>query len=72
MASKRERRQFDSAFKSDAVRRMQERLAVTVPLAEIARSRRATPTSSARDRAGSRPPGREGARGLPWRGARAQ
>ena len=37
MARKRERRQFDAAFKIEAVRRMQERLAVHDSLADIAR-----------------------------------
>jgi len=37
MGRKRERRQFDAAFKMEAVRRMQERLAVKVPLSEISR-----------------------------------
>ena len=37
MARKRERRQFDAAFKMEAVRRMQERLALKISLAEIAR-----------------------------------
>ena len=37
MAKKRARRQFDSAFKVEAVRRMEERLAVKVPLGTIAR-----------------------------------
>lgn len=37
MAKKRERRQFDAAFKIEAVRRMQERLVLKVPLAQIAR-----------------------------------
>jgi len=37
MAKKRARRQFDAAFKVEAVRRMEERLAVKVPLSTIAR-----------------------------------
>ena len=37
MAKKRERRQFDAAFKMEAVRRMQERLALKVSLAENSR-----------------------------------
>ena len=37
MAKKRARRQFDAAFKAEAVRRMEERRAVKVPLATIAR-----------------------------------
>jgi transposase len=37
MAKKRERRRFDAAFKREAVRRMEERRAVQVPLATIAR-----------------------------------
>ena len=37
MAKKRERRQFDAAFKMEAVRRMRERLALKVSLAEISR-----------------------------------
>jgi transposase len=37
MAKKRERRQFDAAFKIEAVRRMHERLVLKVPLAQIAR-----------------------------------
>lgn len=37
MVRKRERRQFDAAFKMEAVRRMQERLALKVPLSEIGR-----------------------------------
>ena len=37
MTKKRVRRQFDAAFKVEAVRRMEERLAVKVPLATIAR-----------------------------------
>ena len=37
MANKREQRQFDAAFKMEAVRRMQERLGLKVTLAEISR-----------------------------------
>ncbi len=37
MPKKRVRRQFDAAFKVEAVRRMHERRAVKVPLATIAR-----------------------------------
>jgi transposase len=37
MKKKRERRQFDAAFKIEAVRRMHERLALHVSLAEISR-----------------------------------
>lgn len=37
MAKKRVRRQFHAAFKREAVRRMEERRAVQVPLATIAR-----------------------------------
>ncbi len=37
MAKKRARQQFDAAFKVEAVRRMEERLAVKVPLSTIAR-----------------------------------
>ena len=37
MTKKRVRRQFDAAFKVEAVRRMEERLAVKVPLTTIAR-----------------------------------
>jgi len=37
MTKKRERRRFDVAFKLEAVRRMQERLAMKVSLADIAR-----------------------------------
>jgi transposase len=37
MAKKRARRQFDAAFKGEAVRRMEARLAVKVPLSTIAR-----------------------------------
>ncbi len=37
MAKKRVRRQFDAAFKVEAVRRMDERRAVGVPMATIAR-----------------------------------
>ena len=37
MTKKRVRRQFDAAFKVEAVRRMEERQAVKVPLATIAR-----------------------------------
>jgi transposase-like protein len=37
MPKKRVRRQFDAAFKVEAVRRMQERRAVKVPMATIAR-----------------------------------
>ena len=37
MAKKRVRRQFDAGFKVEAVRRMEKRQAVMVPLATIAR-----------------------------------
>ena len=37
MARKRERRKFDAAFKIEAVRRMQERRGLKVPLSQIAR-----------------------------------
>ena len=37
MTKKRVRRQFDAAFKVEAVRRMEEGLAVKVPLTTIAR-----------------------------------
>ena len=37
MAKTRERRQFDAAFKVEAVRRMQERQTLKIPLAEISR-----------------------------------
>ena len=37
MAKRRERRKFDAAFKVEAVRRMQERLALRISLTEIAR-----------------------------------
>ena len=37
MARKRERRKFDAAFKIEAVRRMQERRGLQVPLSQIAR-----------------------------------
>jgi transposase len=37
VAQKRARRQLDAAFKVEAVRRMEERLAVKVPLTTIAR-----------------------------------
>ena len=43
MAKKRERRQFDAAFKMEAVRRMQERLAVQGSLADIARDLQVRP-----------------------------
>ena len=43
MAKKRERRQFDAAFKIKAVRRMQERLAVQGSLADIARDLQVRP-----------------------------
>ena len=35
MAKRRERRKFDAAFKVEAVRRMQERLALKISLTEI-------------------------------------
>ena len=37
MVKKRVRRQFDATFKVEAVRRMEERQAVKIPLATIAR-----------------------------------
>ena len=43
MARKRERRQFDAAFKVEAVRRMHERLALKVPLSEISRDLQVRP-----------------------------
>ena len=43
MTKKRERRQFDAAFKVEAVRRMQERLAVQGSLADIARDLQVRP-----------------------------
>lgn len=43
MAKKRVRRQFDAAFNVEAVRRMEERQAVKVPVTTIARDRDARP-----------------------------